>query len=100
MFSITPATKGSPLRTTVYKIDGKGKRPNFLHVPEQTVRYSAKPELLHQYVFQCADSYPITLNNNKGQEMVTLFGQQRTEKQNSAAKHADKRVFLSKPVKE
>lgn len=52
------SNEGSPLRTAVYKIDGKGKRPNFLHVPEQTVRYSAKPELLHQYVFQCTDSYP------------------------------------------
>ena len=36
------SNEGSPLRTAVYKIDGKGKKTKLLHVPEQTVHCSAK----------------------------------------------------------
>lgn len=42
MFSITPATKEAPCALRCTRLTEKVKRPNFLHVPEQTVRYSAK----------------------------------------------------------
>lgn len=48
----------SPLRTAVYKIDGKGKRQNFPHGQEPTMLYSAKLELLYQHLFQCTDTDP------------------------------------------
>ena len=61
------SNEGSPLRTAVYKIDGKGKKTKLsTRTGTNSALFSKKPELLHQYVFQCADSYPYYAEQQQG----------------------------------
>lgn len=68
------SNEGSPLRTAVYKIDGKGKKTKL------STRTGTNNALFSKNLNYYINTYSsaqtptlITLNNNKGQEMVTLL---------------------------
>lgn len=68
------SNEGSPLRTAVYKIDGKGKKTKL------STRTGTNSALFSKNLNYYINTYSsaqtptlITLNNNKGQEMVTLL---------------------------
>lgn len=68
------SNEGSPLRTSVYKIDGKGKKTKL------STRTGTNSALFSKNLNYYINTYSsaqtptlITLNNNKGQEMVTLL---------------------------
>lgn len=68
------SNEGSPLRTAVYKIDGKGKKTKLsTRTGTNNALFSTN---LNYYINTYSSAQTptlITLNNNKGQEMVTLL---------------------------
>lgn len=86
------SNEGSPLRTAVYKIDGKGKKTKL------STRTGTNSALFSKNLNYYINTYSsaqtptlITLNNNKGQEMVTLLDNKELK---------SKTAQLNMPIKE
>lgn len=86
------SNEGSPLRTAVYKIDGKGKKTKL------STRTGTNNALFSKNLNYYINTYSsaqtptlITLNNNKGQEMVTLLDNKELK---------SKTAQLNMPIKE
>lgn len=95
------SNEGSPLRTAVYKIDGKGKKTKL------STRTGTNSALFSKNLNYYINTYSsaqtptlITLNNNKGQEMVTLLDNKELKSKTAQLNMPTKEFSLSKPVKE
>lgn len=87
----------SPLRTTVYKIDGKGKKTKL------STRTGTNNALFSKNLNYYINTYSsaqtptlITLNNNKGQEMVTLLDNKELKNKISQLNMPTKEFFTFK----
>lgn len=87
----------SPLRTAVYKIDGKGKKTKL------STRTGTNNALFSKNLNYYINTYSsaqtptlITLNNNKGQEMVTLLDNKELKNKISQLNMPTKKFFTFK----
>lgn len=91
------SNEGSPLRTAVYKIDGKGKKTK---LSTRTGTNSALfSKNLHYYINTYSSAQTptlITLNNNKGQEMVTLLDNKELKSKTAQLNMPTKEFFSFK----
>lgn len=90
----------SPLRTAVYKIDGKGKKTKL------STRTGTNNALFSKNLNYYINTYSsaqtptlITLNNNKGQEMVTLLDNKELKNKISQLNMPTKEFFTFKTSK-
>lgn len=91
------SNEGSPLRTAVYKIDGKGKKTKL------STRTGTNSALFSKNLNYYINTYSsaqtptlITLNNNKGQEMVTLLDNQELKSKTAQLNMPTKEFFTFK----
>lgn len=91
------SNEGSPLRTAVYKIDGKGKKTKL------STRTGTNSALFSKNLNYCINTYSsahtptlITLNNNKGQEMVTLLDNKELKSKTAQLNMPTKEFFSFK----
>lgn len=91
------SNEGSPLRTAVYKIDGKGKKTKL------STRTGTNSALFSKNLNYYINTYSsaqtptlITLNNNKGQEMVTLLDNQELKSKTAQLNMPTKEFFSFK----
>lgn len=89
--------EGSPLRTAVYKIDGKGKKTKL------STRTGTNSALFSKNLNYYINTYSsaqtptlITLNNNKGQEMVTLLDNKELKSKTAQLNMPTKEFFSFK----
>lgn len=91
------SNEGSPLRTAVYKIDGKGKKTK---LSTRTGTNSALfSKNLNYYINTYSNAQTptlITLNNNKGQEMVTLLDNKELKSKTAQLNMPTKEFFSFK----
>lgn len=91
------SNEGSPLRTAVYKIDGKGKKTK---LSTRTGTNSALfSKNLNYYINMYSSAQTptlITLNNNKGQEMVTLLDNKELKSKTTQLNMPTKEFFSFK----
>lgn len=91
------SNEGSPLRTAVYKIDGKGKKTK---LSTRTGTNSALfSKNLNYYINMYSSAQTptlITLNNNKGQEMVTLLDNKELKSKTAQLNMPTKEFFSFK----
>lgn len=91
------SNEGSPLRTAVYKIDGKGKKTKL------STRTGTNNALFSKNLNYYINTYSsaqtptlITLNNNKGQEMVTLLDNKELKSKTAQLNMPTKEFFSFK----
>ena len=91
------SNEGSPLRTAVYKIDGKGKKTKL------STRTGTNNALFSKNLNYYINTYSsaqtptlITLNNNKGQEMVTLLDNKKLKSKTAQLNMPTKEFFSFK----
>lgn len=91
------SNEGSPLRTAVYKIDGKGKKTKL------STRTGTNSALFSKNLNYYINTYSsaqtptlITLNNNKGQEMVTLLDNKELKSKTAQLNMPTKEFFSFK----
>ena len=91
------SNEGSPLRTAVYKIDGKGKKTKL------STRTGTNNALFSKNLNYYINTYSsaqtptlITLNNNKGQEMATLLDNQELKSKTAQLNMPTKEFFSFK----
>ena len=91
------SNEGSPLRTAVYKIDGKGKKTKL------STRTGTNSALFSKNLNYYINTYSsaqtptlITLNNNKGQEMVTLLDNKELKSKTTQLNMPTKEFFSFK----
>lgn len=91
------SNEGSPLRTAVYKIDGKGKNTKL------STRTGTNNALFSKNLNYYINTYSsaqtptlITLNNNKGQEMVTLLDNKELKSKTAQLNMPTKEFFSFK----
>ena len=91
------SNEGSPLRTAVYKIDGKGKKTKL------STRTGTNSALFSKNLNYYINTYSsaqtptlITLNNNKGQEMVTLLDNKELKSKTAQLNTPTKEFFSFK----
>ena len=91
------SNEGSPLRTAVYKIDGKGKKTKL------STRTGTNNALFSKNLNYYINAYSsaqtptlITLNNNKGQEMVTLLDNKKLKSKTAQLNMPTKEFFSFK----
>ena len=91
------SNEGSPLRTVVYKIDGKGKKTKL------STRTGTNNALFSKNLNYYINTYSsaqtptlITLNNNKGQEMVTLLDNKKLKSKTAQLNMPTKEFFSFK----
>lgn len=91
------SNEGSPLRTAVYKIDGKGKKTKL------STRTGTNNALFSKNLNYYINTYSsaqtptlITLNNNKGQEMVTLLDNKELKSKTTQLNMPTKEFFSFK----
>lgn len=91
------SNEGSPLRTAVYKIDGKGKKTQL------STRTGTNNALFSKNLNYYINTYSsaqtptlITLNNNKGQEMVTLLDNKELKSKTAQLNMPTKEFFSFK----
>ena len=91
------SNEGSPLRTAVYKIDGKGKKTKL------STRTGTNSALFSKNLNYYINTYSsaqtptlITLNNNKGQEMATLFDNKELKSKTAQLNMPTKEFFSFK----
>jgi dipeptidyl-peptidase-4 len=91
------SNEGSPLRTAVYKIDGKGKKTKL------STRTGTNSALFSKNLNYYINTYSsaqtptlITLNNNKGQEMVTLLDNKKLKSKTAQLNMPTKEFFSFK----
>lgn len=91
------SNEGSPLRTAVYKIDGKGKKTKL------STRTGTNNALFSKNLNYYINTYSsaqtptlITLNNNKGQEMVTLHDNKELKSKTAQLNMPTKEFFSFK----
>lgn len=91
------SNEGSPLRTVVYKIDGKGKKTKL------STRTGTNNALFSKNLNYYINTYSsaqtptlITLNNNKGQEMVTLLDNKELKSKTAQLNMPTKEFFSFK----
>lgn len=87
----------SPLRTAVYKIDGKGKKTKLSTRTGTNNALFSKNLNYYINTYSSAQTPPlITLNNNKGQEMVTLLDNKELKNKISQLNMPTKEFFTFK----
>lgn len=93
------SNEGSPLRTAVYKIDGKGKKTKL------STRTGTNNALFSKNLNYYINTYSsaqtptlITLNNNKGQEMVTLLDNKKLKSKTAQLNMPTKEFFSFKTI--
>lgn len=91
------SNEGSPLRTAVYKIDGKGKKTKL------STRTGTNNALFSKNLNYYINTYSsaqtptlITLNNNKGQEMATLLDNKELKSKTAQLNMPTKEFFSFK----
>lgn len=91
------SNEGSPLRTAVYKIDGKGKKTKL------STRTGTNSALFSKNLNYYINTYSsaqtptlITLNNNKGQEMATLLDNKELKSKTAQLNMPTKEFFSFK----
>lgn len=91
------SNEGNPLRTAVYKIDGKGKKTKL------SARTGTNSALFSKNLNYYINTYSsaqtptlITLNNNKGQEMVTLLDNKELKSKTTQLNMPTKEFFSFK----
>lgn len=91
------SNEGSPFRTAVYKIDGKGKKTKL------STRTGTNSALFSKNLNYYINTYSsaqtptlITLNNNKGQEMVTLLDNKELKSKTAQLNMPTKEFFSFK----
>lgn len=91
------SNEGSPLHTAVYKIDGKGKKTKL------STRTGTNNALFSKNLNYYINTYSsaqtptlITLNNNKGQEMVTLLDNKKLKSKTAQLNMPTKEFFSFK----
>lgn len=91
------SNEGSPLHTAVYKIDGKGKKTKL------STRTGTNNALFSKNLNYYINTYSsaqtptlITLNNNKGQEMVTLLDNKELKSKTAQLNMPTKEFFSFK----
>lgn len=91
------SNEGSPLRTAVYKIDGKGKKTKL------STRTGTNNALFSKNLNYYINTYSsaqtptlITLNNNKGQEMVILLDNKKLKSKTAQLNMPTKEFFSFK----
>ena len=91
------SNEGSPLRTAVYKIDGKGKKTKL------STRTGTNSALFSKNLNYYINTYSsaqtptlITLDNNKGQEMVTLLDNKELKSKTAQLNMPTKEFFSFK----
>ncbi len=91
------SNEGSPLRTAVYKIDGKGKKTKL------STRTGTNSALFSKNLNYYINTYSsaqtptlITLNNNKGQEMATLLDNKELKNKTAQLNMPTKEFFSFK----
>ena len=91
------SNEGSPLRTAVYKIDGKGKKTKLS--PRTGTNSALFSKNLNYYINTYSSAQTptlITLNNNKGQEMVTLLDNKKLKSKTAQLNMPTKEFFSFK----
>lgn len=91
------SNEGSPLRTAVYKIDGKGKKTKLS--PRTGTNSALFSKNLNYYINTYSSAQTptlITLNNNKGQEMVTLLDNKELKSKTAQLNMPTKEFFSFK----
>lgn len=91
------SNEGSPLRTAVYKIDGKGKKTKLSAREGTNNAIFSKNMKYYINTFSNIDTPPvITINDNSGKELATLVDNQKLKQKMAGLKMPSKEFFTFK----